>query len=99
MGEGSPHIGVLVVNLHIPASQSLKEKRRVIKSLKDRLHHGFNVSVSEIGDLEKWQTAALGICMISNDKEYLNGSLEKALSLIGDNADAVITSHQIEFLQ
>lgn len=66
------HILLIKINLHIPLAHSLKEKRREIKSLKDRLSSRFNASVAEIDALDKWQQAVLGVCMISNDKSYLD---------------------------
>lgn len=72
------HILLIKINLHIPLAHSLKEKRREIKSLKDRLSSRFNASVAEVEALDKWQQAVLGVCMISNDKSYL----DKQYSLI-----------------
>jgi hypothetical protein len=92
------HIAALAVTLHIPASRSLKEKRRVIKSLKDRIRANFNVSVSEIGGLDKWQTGVLGAAMISNDKALIAGTMEKIVTLISSASDALITAHQVEYL-
>jgi uncharacterized protein YlxP (DUF503 family) len=53
------------VQLSIPASHSLKEKRMVVKSVKDRIRHRFNVSISEIGDHEQWNSSVLGIAPFS----------------------------------
>jgi uncharacterized protein len=98
MANYTVHVGALAVHLHIPASQSLKEKRRVLKSLKDRIHAHFNVSVSEIGDLDKWQTSVFGISMISNDRDVISGNFEKILTLIEQVAELRITAQQMEFL-
>ena len=84
-------IGVLHVQLYIGASGSLKSKRQVIKRLKDRIRANFNVSVSEIGDNEKWQKALIGIACIGKDKKYING----ILSRVGDLIDAY---HQAELI-
>ena len=92
------HIAALALNLHIPAVQSLKEKRRVIKSVKDRIHAQFNASVSETGDHDKWQSAILGACVIGGDKNYISGTLESILALVEGVHDIQITNHQIEFL-
>ena len=72
------HILLIKINLHIPLAHSLKEKRREIKSLKDRLSTRFNASVAEVEALDKWQQAVLGVCIISNDRSYL----DKQYSLI-----------------
>ena len=77
------HVLLIKLSLHIPYAHSLKDKRRQIKSLKDRLSNRFNASVAEIDALDNWQLAVMGVCMISSDKTYLNAqySLVEALAL------------------
>jgi len=58
-------VGVVVWELEVLGAQSLKDKRSVIKSLKDRLHHRFNVAVAETGHLDLWQRAELTACAVS----------------------------------
>lgn len=89
------HVAVLSVDLHLPASHSLKEKRWVLKSLKDRIRSKFNVSVAEIADLDKWQRCVLGISAIANDRGRLDGLMEEVLSLIEKVDDLQILDHQI----
>jgi uncharacterized protein len=72
------HILLITLELHIPLAHSLKDKRGQIKSLKDRISHRFNVSIAEIDFLDDWQRAMFGLCIISNDKSYL----DKQYSLI-----------------
>lgn len=72
------HILFIKLDLNIPLAHSLKDKRRQIKSLKDRLSSRFNASVAEIDALDSWQQAVIGICIISNDRSYL----DKQYSLI-----------------
>ena len=72
------HALLIELSLQIPNARSLKDKRRQIKSLKDRLRNRFNASVAEIDALDKWQQAVIGVCMISNDKSYL----EKKYSMV-----------------
>lgn len=66
------HILLIKLFIQIPDAHSLKDKRRQIKSLKDRLGNRFNASVAEIDDLDKWQKAVIALCIISNDKSYLD---------------------------
>ena len=77
------HVLLIKLSLQIPNAHSLKDKRRQIKSLKDRLSSRFNVSVAEIDALDNWQKAVMGVCMISNNKSYLDKqySLVEALVL------------------
>jgi uncharacterized protein len=77
------HVLLIKLNLQIPYARSLKDKRSQIKSLKDRLSSRFNASVAEIDALDNWQQAVMAVCMISNDKSYLDKqySLVEALVL------------------
>lgn len=77
------HVLLIKLTLKIPYAQSLKDKRRQIKSLKDRLSSRFNASVAEIDALENWKQAVMGVCIISNDKSYLDKqySLVETLAL------------------
>lgn len=72
------HILLIKLTLQIPDAHSLKDKRRQIKSLKDKLSSRFNASVAEIDALDNWQQAVMGVCMISNDRTYL----QKQYSLV-----------------
>lgn len=89
-------IGLLTVKLHIPGSSSLKEKRMVIKGLKDRLRSRFNISVSEIDNHDKWQLADIAVANISSDKACVNSVLSKVLNFIEDYRDINIIDHQLE---
>ena len=66
------HILLIKLDLKITHARSLKDKRSQIKSLKDRINSRFNASVAEIDALDSWQQAVMGVCMISNDKSYLD---------------------------
>ena len=72
------HVLLIKFSLQIPYSRSLKDKRSQVKSLKDRLRNRFNASVAEIDALDNRQLAVIGVCMLSNDKTYL----DKQYSLI-----------------
>ena len=98
MIEVTPHIGLLHVDLFIGEAQSLKQKRMVLRRLKDKVRNKFNVSVAELGGQDKWQVATLAFAMIGKDQRYINKILENILSLIERYRAAEITDHQIEFL-
>jgi len=72
------HVLLIKFSLQIPYAHSLKDKRSQIKSLKDRLSSRFNASVAEIDALDNWQQAVMAVCMVSNDRSYL----EKQYSLV-----------------
>ncbi len=92
------HIGLMSVRLFIPSSQSLKDKRMILKSIKDKIHNNFNVSVAELDGLDKWQVSTLGVAMIGNDQRYIDGCFQKILLFIGSYPEVQITDQEIEFL-
>jgi uncharacterized protein len=66
-------IAALTLELSIPLSRSLKDRRQVVRSMKDRLRQGFNVSVAELDEAITWQSATLGIAAVSSSRDYLRG--------------------------
>ena len=75
-------MGVCTVELWIPESQSLKDKRQVLHSLKDRLRGKFNLSVAEVDGLDLWQKAVLGMACVANDGSHVEQVLEQALNVM-----------------
>jgi uncharacterized protein len=70
-------IATLTLQLSIPLSRSLKDRRQVVRSMKDRLRQGFNISVAELDEAITWQSAMLGIAAISSSRDYLRGLMEE----------------------
>ena len=70
-------VGVLHVEVHLPVSHSLKDKRSVLKSVRDRLRHRFNAAVAEVDSNEMWQRATLGISTVGEDRAYVEGLLRE----------------------
>ncbi len=70
-------VGVLRVEVHLPVSHSLKDKRSVLKSVRDRLRHRFNAAVAEVDSNETWQRATLGISTVGEDRAYVEGLLRE----------------------
>jgi hypothetical protein len=94
-------IAHLTLELRIEGAQSLKDRRQVLRSLKDRLRAGFNVSVAEIDPTDLWQTATLGVVAISSSRHYLDGlmaQVESAATRIANNNGADVTDAYLEFL-
>jgi uncharacterized protein len=75
-------IGSLWVDIHVLGARSLKDKRRIVKGLKERIRAHFNVSVAEVGSLDLWQRAEIGIACVSNDKSRVDGQLAAILDKI-----------------
>jgi uncharacterized protein YlxP (DUF503 family) len=97
--NGQMHVGTCVIKLHLEGVQSLKEKRRIIKSIQKRLTNQFNIATAEIDHHDIWQSAVLGLVTIGNDQAYLHGLLEKAVTWIETHRpDVPIDAYSIEFL-
>jgi uncharacterized protein len=87
-------VGVVVWEVEIFGCRSLKEKRSVLKSLKDRLHERFNVSVAETGHHDVWQRGELAACVISGQRRHAESVLESADRLVGGDARLRIIDSQ-----
>jgi uncharacterized protein YlxP (DUF503 family) len=85
-------IGVLTLELRIESSHSLKEKRQVVQSLKERLRHKFNVSVAEIAHQDLWQRATVAAVTVSSDRE----TAEKVLRSVEEEAVGLVGSALVE---
>jgi len=91
-------VGLLQIDLFIGQSDSLKAKRYVISSIKDRIKNKFNVSIAEVGNNDKWQRATLGLAMVANEKKILEQTFSKILNFMDDNDQVEILDHQIEII-
>jgi uncharacterized protein YlxP (DUF503 family) len=91
-------IGVLQLELSIGDAMSLKDKRRAVKSVKDRIAHGHNVSIAEVGALDEHRRAILGVAMVSNDVRYVQGALDKIVDFVRRVPNVDLTDYQIEVL-
>ncbi len=91
-------IGVLQLEISVSDAMSLKDKRRVVKSLKDRIAHSHNVSIAEVGALEEHRRSILGIAMVSNDRQYVQGAFSKLLDFVRTVLTADLIDYQIDFL-
>lgn len=84
-------VGLLTLEVHLPYAQSLKDKRQVLRSLKDRLRSHFNVAVAEVGHQDLWQRATVGVVSVSNDRTYLNQLLEG----VADEAEKLLNGNLV----
>jgi len=91
-------VGVITWDLHLDGCHSLKEKRHVLKSLKDRLHNRFNVSAAETAHNDLWQRAELTVCVVSNDRIHAERVLREADRLVEAAAGARILDTSTSFL-
>lgn len=95
-------VAKLTVEVSIPQAQSLKDRRQVVRSLKDKLRHGFNVGVAELDDAAIWNRATLGIVAISASAAYLTGQMKEvddALHRLVNALGAEIADSWVELLE
>lgn len=91
--------GIGIVKLHIPESQSLKEKRQVVKSVIAKLRNRFNISVAEVDDNDLWQVATIGISCVSNSDRIVDETFTKIINFIESNyPELEIVNREIEIL-
>lgn len=90
-------VGLLQVELTIPSADSLKAKRMVLRSIKDRIRKNFNVSIAEVEDNDQWQSAVLAVALVSNDKRFANQVLSKVVDFIESSRDLVVDDYQLGF--
>jgi uncharacterized protein YlxP (DUF503 family) len=94
-------VAKLTIELEIPAAQSLKDRRQVLRSMKDKLRHSFNLSIAEMDDGIVWNRATVGIAAISSSTSYLTGQLqqiERAAHRIATNLSAEVIDSYAEIL-
>lgn len=94
-------VALLTLELRIEGAHSLKDKRQVLRSLKDRLRAQFNVAVAELDHTDLWQRATVGVVGISDSRGYLEGlmhSVERQSMRIANNTGAEVADSFLEFL-
>ena len=91
-------VGILRLTLFIPESGSLKEKRRVLRSIKDRLRAQFNVSVAEVDHQNLWQKTEVAVALVASDREYADKVLQKILNRVESWRLAEIVDVEMEIL-
>jgi uncharacterized protein len=90
-------VGHLSIEFHIPGSQSLKDKRMVLRSVKDRIKK-FNVAVAEVEFQDLWQRAGLSVVTVSNDEKHADRELAAVVNEIERVEPGLITRTEVEFL-
>ena len=90
-------IGLVTLEIHIPDARSLKDKRQVLRSLKDRLRGYFNVAVAELDHQDLWQRSVVGVVGISADDEHLSQSMAAVLEASEQVLGRDLISHEIDY--
>lgn len=91
-------IGTCRIELSLPESSSLKDKRRVIVSLLERMRHKFNVSAAEVDGQDLWQRAVIGVAMVSNETRHCSEVLSRVVRWIESSGEALLVDYQVEIL-
>lgn len=91
-------VGVLRLTIYVSDSHSLKEKRGVLRKIKNRVRNQFNVSIAECGEQDLWQKTLLGICQVGTDQAYIDGALQALVRFIDELHLAEVGPEEIEFL-
>ncbi|MBM3248271.1 MAG: DUF503 domain-containing protein [Candidatus Omnitrophica bacterium] len=89
-------IGLLQLIIKIPGSNSLKEKRRVLHSLRDKLRDKYNISITEIEDQDKWQKSTLAIAKVDQERKMIDTSFGNIVDYIRNSNSVEILDYQIE---
>jgi uncharacterized protein len=91
-------VGICVIQLHIPHSQSLKSKRSVVKSLKEKIKNQYPVSIAEVGNLELWQKVELALAQVNNSSSLISNTFEKIIKFIESHHEINLIDYKVEML-
>jgi uncharacterized protein YlxP (DUF503 family) len=91
-------VGTIVVDLNLPGINSLKEKRRRIKSLLARMRNKYNVSIAEVGFNDNLRMAQLGAAVVSNDNAHADRMISTIVRMIDSEPELVMTDYRVEIL-
>lgn len=91
-------VGLCTLELYIGEADSLKDKRRVLKSILDRVRSRFNVSIAEVGQQDLWQRATIAFACVSNDSGHTNRMINNVVSFIESQGSIQVTDYRVETL-
>jgi uncharacterized protein YlxP (DUF503 family) len=90
-------VGLLSIELHIPGARSLKDKRMVVRSVKDRIRK-FNVAIAEVEHHDLWQRSGLSVVTVANDEKHADRELAAVVNEVERLEPGLITRTEVEFL-
>jgi len=91
-------VGLLTLDLHIPEANSLKSKRLIINSLKDRIKNKFNVSIAEVDANNLWQRSIIGVACVANETKLINKVFEEVKNLVQNTPSVELIDSTMEML-
>jgi uncharacterized protein len=89
-------VGIARLTLFIPDSHSLKEKRMVVRRVKDRTRDKFNVAIAEVEDNDVWQRAVLGLAVVGNDRRFVDSALDEVVRFVRGEAEVVNAEREVQ---
>lgn len=89
-------LGVCEIELLVSGSQSLKDKRQVLRHLKEKVKHKFNVSMAEVDHQDLWQRTMLGLACVGNDREFVREVLTKAIQVVESDVGVEVINRRLE---
>lgn len=91
-------VGILTLQLYIADSTSLKQKRMVLHSFKERLRNSFNVAVTQVGDEDKWQKSTLAVVGVERNRRLADSLLSRVINFANEFAGVSIINHETELI-
>lgn len=88
-------VGVCTISIALHGNRSLKGKRQVVRSVKDKVKSRFNISIAEVGNQDILQTASFGMCVAASDAAHADSQIQKAINFISDQADVTTISFEL----
>jgi hypothetical protein len=89
-------VGIARLTLFVAGSRSLKDKRMVLRRVKDRLRQKFNAAVAEVGAEDVWQRAVLGVAVVGNDRRFVESSLDEVIRFVGAEAEVAGVEREVQ---
>jgi uncharacterized protein YlxP (DUF503 family) len=89
-------VGIARLTLFLPEAHSLKEKRMVLRRVKDRAQQKFNLSIAEVGENDLWQRAVLGIAVVGNGRRFVESALDEVIRFVRDEAEVSNAEREIQ---
>jgi hypothetical protein len=89
-------VGIARLTLFLPEAHSLKEKRMVLRRVKDRAQQKFNLSIAEVGENDLWQRAVLGIAIVGNGRRFVESALDEIIRFVRDEAEVSNAEREIQ---
>ncbi|MGE0792129.1 MAG: DUF503 domain-containing protein [Sandaracinaceae bacterium] len=86
------------LTLALPGNRSLKDKRRVLRKILDRVRHRFNAAIAEVADMDVHQRAVIGLAVVSNDASHASSMLDTLVSFVASSGEAVLTDRRTELV-